>query len=105
MVLENTVKLRAWLALFVLAEEGQNHEEEAKITSIAGILVISVWEAKPDRTIVESVRGRDCRIRDIGEEEAWNNYRPTLSVPLSKGAGLHTHYIEKPKPYPKHDQN
>lgn len=27
-----------------------------------------------DRTVVESITGENSRIRDKGEEEAWNNY-------------------------------
>lgn len=42
---------------------------------ITSMLASSVYEARMDRMVINSVRGENGRIGDIGEEEACNHYR------------------------------
>lgn len=71
--------------------------EEEKLSSVAGMLAASVLEARVDRTAVKSVRDNNCRIRDIDEEQAWNNYR-TFHCPYRFQK---EDFIEKPFKDPK----
>lgn len=71
------VKLRAVLALIVLAEGEHTHEAE-ELSLVVGTLAASACYARVDSTVVKSVRGENRRISDIGEEEERNNYRITF---------------------------
>lgn len=52
----------------------------------------SLWEARVGPTIVESFKGENQRIRDMGEE-VWTNYQFTVFTAFEKGI-LHTHHRE-----------
>lgn len=76
MVLLEKVELQAVLLIIVfvmLVDDEQNHKvHKEELSFVVGMSATSVCEAGVDRTAVESVRGENRRISDIGEEEAWN---------------------------------
>lgn len=67
------VELQAVLALcscWLKRPCKQNQAEEDKLRFVGGVLAASVREARVDRTVVvESIRGKNGRIRDIGAKE------------------------------------
>lgn len=54
----------------VAHEEKNREEKEEKLSFVTGTLEASVWEARVDRTVEESVRAKNRWIRDMGEKEA-----------------------------------
>lgn len=100
MLLEKEFKLRAVVALPMLAEEGQNHEEGgSSLRRGHGCGIYLENEGEPYSYGIR--QRREPPVLLLSEETACNNYRIRLPASVSKG-GLYTlaHFIGKPSKRP-----
>ena len=74
-VLHEQQRLEAVSALFAAAVDVDNPEEEEDFEIAGALLAKKVMDARIDRTVIRSVRGRSLLIADVVEQEAWGDYR------------------------------